>query len=163
MGKYQATIIWERNGAKFADNRYSRGHRWQFDGGAEVPGSASPHVVPLPMSVASAVDPEEAFVAAISSCHMLSFLYLAAKRGFIVDDYLDEAVGEMKKNEEGKLAITVVTLHPVITVSGARQPTPEDLNAMHHQAHEECFIASSVKTEIHCEPAMRSASEGGSS
>lgn len=156
MGKYLATVLWERNGAPFTDNRYSRGHRWLFDGGVEVPGSSSPHVVRLPMSVEAAVDPEEAFVAALSSCHMLTFLYIAAKRGFVIDAYRDEAVGEMTKNAAGKLAMTVVTLHPAVTVSG-RQATGEEFEAMHHQAHEECFIASSVLTDVRCDPVMQSA------
>ena len=144
--------IWERGGAKFTDVRYTRGHRWQFDGGVEVAASSSPLVVPLPMSVAAAVDPEEAFVASLSSCHMLSFLYVAAKRGFVIDAYRDEAVGEMTKNDAGRLAITVVTLRPAITFSGDRLPVRADLDAMHHDAHELCFIANSVTTEVRVEP-----------
>ena len=157
MATYRATIVWERGGAAFVDNRYSRGHRWQFDGGIEVPASSSPHVVPLPLSVATAVDPEEAFVASLSSCHMLTFLHIAAKRGFAVDTYRDEAIGEMKKNAEGKLAITVVTLRPAITISGGRHPTREELEAMHHEAHDQCFIASSVLTDVRCQPVLETA------
>src|SRR6188474_2242754 len=112
MSTYSALITWERNGAAFIDNRYSRRHRWSFDGGVEVPASSSPHVVPLPLSVAAAVDPEEAFVAALASCHMLWFLSIAAKRGFVVESYRDEAVGVMAKNAAGKLSMTVVTLRP---------------------------------------------------
>src|SRR5262249_33625994 len=124
MAKNMATILWQREGATFTDNRYSRGHRWLFDGGGELPASSSPNVVPLPMSLPAAVDPEEAFVAALASCHMLSFLYIAAKRGFVVEEYRDEAVGDLAKNEAGKLAMTVVTLHPAITFGGERQPSP---------------------------------------
>ncbi len=153
MGQYKAVIIWERNGAVFTDNRYSRGHRWQFDGGIEVPASSSPHVVPVPLSVAAAVDPEEAFVAALSSCHMLWFLSIAAKRGFLVESYRDEAVGVMAKNAAGKLAMTQVTLRPAVVFGGEERPPPGEVAAMHHEAHEQCFIASSVKTDVRCEPA----------
>lgn len=151
MSEYIATISWQRNGAVFTDNKYSRAHQWKFDGGVTVPGSSSPHVVRLPFSDPSAVDPEEAFVASLSSCHMLTFLYIAAKRGFVVDSYEDQALGVMAKNGVGKLAMTVVTLRPKIVFSG-REPTSEESDSMHHQAHEECFIASSVKTDVRCEP-----------
>ncbi len=149
---YSAAIRWERGAAVFTDNRYSRGHTWRFDGGIEVPGSSSPHIVRLPFSIEAAVDPEEAFVAALSSCHMLSFLYVAAKRGFRADLYVDEATGELSKNPAGKLAMTLVTLHPKVTFSGEQLPSRSDLEEMHHEAHEECFIASSVKTDVRCEP-----------
>jgi organic hydroperoxide reductase OsmC/OhrA len=152
MGQHTATVIWQRGEQPFVDNRYSRRHNWQFDGGAVVPGSSSPHVVPLPMSDASAVDPEEAFVAALASCHMLTFLSIAAKRKFRVDRYADEAVGVLEKNAEGKLAVTRVTLRPAVTFSGDTRPTSDELHQMHHAAHEECFIASSVKTVVRCEP-----------
>ncbi len=152
MSRYQAVIEWNRNGAAFTDNRYSRGHRWRFDGGVEVPASASPHVVPLPMSVAAAVDPEEAFVASLSSCHMLWFLFLAAKQGFVVDDYRDEAVGVMERNEAGRLAMTQVTLRPAVRYGSGRRPSEPEEDALHHAAHEECFIASSVRTSVTCEP-----------
>lgn len=152
MSEYQAVVSWTRNGAVFNDNRYSRGHRWLFDGGVEVPASASPSVVPLPLSVAAAVDPEEAFVASLASCHMLQFLYLAAQRGFVVDTYRDAAVGVLAKDSAGKSAMTRVTLRPEVRFSGEKQPTPDEAGALHHQAHEECFIASSVKTEVRCEP-----------
>src|SRR5213593_2086222 len=109
MGEYRAVVVWSRDGAVFTDNRYSRGHRWLFDGGVEVPASASPQVVPAPLSVAAAVDPEEALVASLSSCHMLWFLSIAAKRGFLVESYRDEAVGLIAKNSHGKLAMTRVT------------------------------------------------------
>ncbi len=154
MGSYAATITWQRNDAVFTDKRYSRAHTWQFDGGCTVPASSSPHVVPLPYSDASAVDPEEAFVASLSSCHMLCFLSIAAKRGFVVDSYRDEAQGVMEKCANGKLSITVVTLRPWATFSGGPIPSKLDIDAMHHEAHEECFIASSVKTEVRCDPVM---------
>jgi organic hydroperoxide reductase OsmC/OhrA len=161
MSEYIATIIWQRDGAVFTDDRYSRGHVWQFDGGVSVPASASPHVVRLPHSVEAAVDPEEAFVAALSSCHMLTFLWVAAKRGFVVDSYRDEAIGVMGKTAEGKIGVTRVTLRPAVTFatratgvadSGASMPTRAELDEMHHEAHEQCFIASSVKTNVRCEP-----------
>jgi organic hydroperoxide reductase OsmC/OhrA len=144
-------ILWRRDGAVFTDNRYSRRHRWLFDGGVEVPASSSPHVVPLPLSVEAAVDPEEAFVASLSSCHMLWFLSIAAQRGFVVDAYQDEAVGILAPDETGQLAITRVTLRPDVTF-GDVPPTGEETAAMHHEAHRRCFIARSVKTEVRCEP-----------
>ena len=157
MSEYVAVITWARNGAVFTDNKYSRGHRWTFDGGIEVPASASPHVVPLPLSVAAAVDPEEAFVAALASCHMLWFLSIAAKRGFVVESYRDEAAGVMSKNAAGRLAMTQVTLHPAVTFLGKLRPTAAQHQAMHHEAHEQCFIANSVTTEVRCEPIEMSA------
>ncbi len=157
MSHYTAEVIWDREGGDFPGNRYSRKHLLRFDGGLEVPGSSSPQVVPLPMSDASALDPEEAFVASLSACHMLWFLSIAAKHRFCVDRYTDAAVGVMEKNAEGKVAMTVVTLRPEATFSGSRLPTHEELNAMHHEAHEACFIASSVKTEVRCEPVMHTA------
>lgn len=153
MSEYAAEILWSRDGAAFTDHRYSRGHRWVFDGGVEVPASASPHVVPPPMSVAAAVDPEEAFVASLSSCHMLWFLSLAAKRGFVVDSYRDVATGVMGKDSSGGFAMTRVTLRPDVRFAGQSRPTADDLAALHHEAHEQCFIARSVKTEVRCEPA----------
>ena len=152
MAQYSTEVLWLRGDQDFLDNRYSRRHLLRFDGGLEIPGSSSPHVIPLPMSDASAVDPEEAFVSALSSCHMLWFLSIAAKRGFRVDRYFDAAVGVMKRNTEGKLAMTVVTLKPEVQFSGERVPTRKELDRMHHEAHEECFIASSVKTEVLCQP-----------
>lgn len=154
MAEYRATIRWNRRGAAFVDNRYTRRHAWQFDGGIEVPASASPHVVPVPMSDEAAVDPEEAFVAALSSCHMLWFLSLAAKRGFVVESYRDDAVGVMAKNTDGKLAITRVTLRPSVEFSGDKRPSPGEMDAMHDESHERCFIANSVKTEVRCEPVV---------
>jgi len=154
MGAYTATISWKREGAKFTDARFSRAHQWTFDGGIEVPASASPHLVPSPLSVAAAVDPEEAFVASLSSCHMLWFLHIASKQGFVVDRYRDEAVGLMAENSEGKLAMTTVTLRPEVAFSGEKRPSFAAVEAMHHEAHEECFIASSVKTALICEPVI---------
>jgi organic hydroperoxide reductase OsmC/OhrA len=122
MAEYTASVRWERSGANFTDNRYSRAHVWRFDGGVEVPASASPHVVPLPLSVEAAVDPEEAFVASLSSCHMLWFLSIAARRGFTVDSYDDDAVGVMAKDESGKLAMTTVTLRPTARFTGEKTP-----------------------------------------
>ena len=153
--EYRATVTWKReSGATFTDQRYSRGHTWTFDGGITVPGSSSPHSVKLPFSVAEAVDPEEAFVAALSSCHMLTFLYVAAKQGHVVDSYADEAVGVMSKNERGKMWVSKVTLAPAIIFAGEKRPTPAQFDELHHLAHEECFIANSVKSEIVVQGAM---------
>ncbi|MBC3436735.1 OsmC family protein [Pseudomonas sp. BW16M2] len=154
MAQYTAQVTWNRDGQDFLGNRYSRRHLWRFDGGVEVPGSSSPHVVPLPMSDASAVDPEEAFVAALSSCHMLWFLSLAAKQRFCVERYVDDALGEMALDGAGRMAMTVVTLRPLVEFSGERRPSFEQLERLHHLAHEECFIANSVKTEVRCEPVV---------
>ena len=151
MAIYSAEIFWSRGDQDFLDNRYSRAHRWRFDGGVEVPASSSPHVVPLPGSREDAVDPEEAFVASLSSCHMLWFLSLAARDGWRVDSYRDAAEGRMGRNAEGRLAMTRVTLRPAVSFAGAA-PNREQLDALHHEAHDECFIASSVKTEVLCEP-----------
>ena len=146
--EYTATVRWVRDGAAFADNRYSRGHVWSFDGGVEVPASSSPSIVPLPLSRADAVDPEEAFVAALSSCHMLFFLSFAAKRGFVVDRYEDRAVGVMDKDGRGRLFVGRVTLDPNIDFSGDRLPSTDDIADLHQRAHDECFIANSVRTEV---------------
>jgi organic hydroperoxide reductase OsmC/OhrA len=147
--EYRATVTWKReSGAAFADQRYSRGHTWTFDGGITVPGSSSPHSVKLPYSVAEAIDPEEAFVAALSSCHMLTFLYVAAKQGYVIDAYTDDAVGVMTKNERGRMWVSAVTLAPAITFAGEKRPTQEQFDGLHHLAHEECFIANSVKSDV---------------
>ncbi|MEM7207934.1 MAG: OsmC family protein [Pseudomonadota bacterium] len=149
MSEYYAEINWSRDADEaFTDNKYSRGHTWTFDGGETVPASASHHIVPLPYSVESNVDPEEAFVASLSSCHMLFFLSIAANRKFVVDSYTDNAVGIMSENENKQLAMTKVTLRPKISFSGDNEPTIEQLEKMHHRAHELCFIANSVKTEV---------------
>jgi organic hydroperoxide reductase OsmC/OhrA len=152
MHHYTAQILWQRDGGDFAGNRYSRRHLIRFDGGAELAGSSSPHVVAVPLSDPSAVDPEETFVASLSSCHMLWFLSLAAGQGFCVDRYADNAQGVMARNAAGKMAMTVVTLHPQVAFSGGKQPTRAELDELHHRAHEECFIANSVTTDVRCEP-----------
>jgi organic hydroperoxide reductase OsmC/OhrA len=147
--EYTATVTWQRGGnAKFTDNKYPRAHTWRFDGGAAVPASSSPLVVPAPLSDPGGVDPEEAFVASLSACHMLFFLFHAAKKGFVVDKYEDAAVGVMGKNAEGRTAMVKVTLRPNITWGGDKQPSAADLDAMHHQSHLDCYIANSVKTEV---------------
>jgi organic hydroperoxide reductase OsmC/OhrA len=153
MSEHVAEVVWERGDAPFLDQRYSRRHELRFDGGALWAGSSSPQVVPVPMSDPSAVDPEEAFVASISSCHMLWFLSIAAKHGFVVDHYRDRAVGLMGKDAHGRLAITRVTLRPDVRFAGTQEPDEVEVAAMHHEAHESCFIANSVKTEVRCEPA----------
>jgi organic hydroperoxide reductase OsmC/OhrA len=146
--EYRVTVLWTRGEAAFTDNRYSRGHVWKFDGGIEVPASSAPSSVRLPYSVAEAVDPEEALVAAASSCHMLTFLFVAAKGGFVVDRYEDDARGVLTKNERGKLFVSRIMLRPAITFGGDKQPSPADLEALHHQAHEECYIANSILAEV---------------
>ena len=152
MAQYVAEILWLRGEQDFLSNRYSRAHSVCFDGGVEIPGSSSPHVVPLPMSDASAVDPEEMFVASLSSCHMLWFLSIAAKKQFCVDRYRDSALGTMAKNEAGKLAMTAVTLRPEVTFSCELQPSRVQIDQLHHEAHDECFIANSMKSVVRCEP-----------
>ena len=156
MHHYTATISWSRGEQPFIDNRYSRRHLIRFDGGVQIPASASPQIVRVPLSDPAAVDPEEAFVAALSSCHMLSFLSIAAREKFCVDSYVDEASGIMEKNAAGKWAVSVVTLKPRIACSGPIVPSHEQLLDLHHRAHEECFIANSVRTEVRCEPEMAS-------
>lgn len=151
MSEYFATVSWRRNGQNFLDGKYSRGHVWKFDGGAEIPASPSPHVVPAPMSIEEYVDPEEAFVASLSSCHMLFFLHIASKAKLVVEEYVDEAVGIMDKNAEGRMAMTKITLRPRIVFSEDTQPSREQLEKLHHQAHELCFIANSVKTLVETE------------
>lgn len=146
--EHTAAIRWSCTGPDFAKGQYSREHTWSFDGGLTVPASPSPHVVPAPWSNDAGVDPEEAFVAAIASCHMLTFLWLASKEGFRADRYEDEAVGVMTKNEHGVPWVSTVTLRPRTAWSGAKQPTPADLDRLHHLAHQQCFIAQSVKTNI---------------
>jgi organic hydroperoxide reductase OsmC/OhrA len=148
MHRYEARIAWKRDGAKFTDNRYGRGHEWSFDGGVTVRASSSPLTVPLPHSVAEAVDPEEALVAATSSCHMLWFLSIAGRRGFVVDSYTDDAFGVMEKNADGKVAFTRITLRPKIAFAGEKTPSADELASLHHRAHEECFIANSLKCDV---------------
>jgi organic hydroperoxide reductase OsmC/OhrA len=149
MSEHKATIKWARNGADFGYETYPRDHVWRFDNGIEVPASATPAYLGNPQRV----DPESAFVAALSSCHMLTFLALASNKGFVVDSYKDRAVGHLEKNANGKLAVTRVELHPKIVYSGTKQPTPADLEWLHDKAHRECFIANSVTTEVRVLPA----------
>ena len=148
MHNYGARVTWKRGDEKFIDNRYSRRHEWSFDGGVTVVASSSPLVIPVPLSSAEAVDPEEALVASVSACHMLWFLYAAAKRSFVVDEYVDDASGSMGKNTEGKTAMLRIALRPKVTFSGEKRPSEEDLRQLHDVAHHECFIANSLKTEI---------------
>jgi organic hydroperoxide reductase OsmC/OhrA len=153
MSAHTANISWRRDGAKFIDNRYSRAHRWRFDGGAEVRASSSPAVVPVPLSDASGVDPEEAFVASLSSCHMLWFLSIAAQEGYCVDSYDDDAAGTMGRDAAGRTAMLEVTLRPTVAFSGLRQPAADQLAALHAAAHAQCFIANSVHTVVRIVPA----------
>ena len=154
MSDYTATTHWERSDQVFTDRRYSRRHLMHFDGGAVVPGSSSPHAVRVPYSDASAVDPEETFVASLSSCHMLWFLDIASRAGWLVDDYRDDAIGTMAANAHGRMAMTVVTLRPAVRFGGEKRPDATEIARLHHEAHEECFIANSVKTEVRCEPVI---------
>jgi organic hydroperoxide reductase OsmC/OhrA len=154
MSEHSATVRWARGGAAFTDQQYSRAHAWEFDGGAVITAAASPHVVRPQFTDPSAVDPEEAFVASLSSCHMLWFLSLAAGRGFVVDEYVDAATGLLAKNAEGRLAITVVTLRPSVRFAPDSAPTIDEHEALHHAAHEACFLASSVRCELRCEPTI---------
>jgi organic hydroperoxide reductase OsmC/OhrA len=144
MSEYKVTLKWERGGAEFSYQKYPRDHTWSFDGGHTMTATAAPAYLGNPAHV----DPEEAFVASLSSCHMLTFLAIACKQKFVLDSYEDEAVGHLEKNADGRLAITRVELRPKITWGGDRKPSAEELDKMHHAAHENCFIANSVKTEV---------------
>src|SRR5436190_9295954 len=148
MSEHKATLKWQRGDAEFTYPKYPRDHTWSFDGGHTMTGTAAPAYLGNPANV----DPEEAFVASLSSCHMLTFLALACKQKFVLDSYHDEAVGHMEKNPEGKLAITRVVLKQRLKFSGDKQPTPEEIEEMNHAAHDQCFIANSVKTEVTVEP-----------
>lgn len=150
MSEHKATIHWQRTSANadFLSGKYSREHTWTFDGGVTVLASPSPSVVPVPFSNPANVDPEEAFVAAVSSCHMLTFLYLAYQQRFQVDAYHDNAIGHMTKNEKGVPWVSSIDLHPEITYGGPKTPTPAEEEHLHHLAHEQCFIANSIKTEV---------------
>lgn len=153
MSEHKASIRWALSDSRYtADDfkrgKYSREHTWSFDGGLTVSASSSPTVVPVPYSNPAFVDPEEALVASLSSCHMLTFLYVATKKGFIVATYDDDAVGVMSKNAEGLMWISRVELHPRVTYAGERTPTSEELDHLHHESHRQCFISNSVKTEI---------------
>ena len=148
MSTYTATIRWTRDPTTdFAKGQYSRAHEWAFDGGAVVPASASPHIVPAPWSDAAGVDPEEAFIASLSSCHMLFFIDFARRAGLVVDSYTDEAEGVLDKREDGRMAMTRVTLRPRIAWGG-EAPDAAAIADLHHKAHEACFIANSVTTEV---------------
>jgi organic hydroperoxide reductase OsmC/OhrA len=148
MSEHKATISWQRIGNEFLPGKYSREHTWSFDGGAVLAASASPSIVPPPWSNPAKVDPEEAFVASVSSCHMLTFLFLASQQGIQVDAYQDDAVGVMTKNDRGVPWISSVTLNPKVVYSGDKRPTPSDEERLHHLAHDQCFIANSIKTEV---------------
>ncbi|HEV2693113.1 MAG TPA: OsmC family protein [Verrucomicrobiae bacterium] len=148
MAEHKAIISWKNTSPDFLKGKYSREHTWTFDGGFTMPASPAPSVVPVPYSNPAHVDPEEAFVAAIASCHMLTYLYVAGRGGFQVDSYHDEAIGTMAKNERGVPWVSTVTLNPQIVYGGAKLPTPVDEERLHHLAHEQCFISNSIKTEV---------------
>jgi organic hydroperoxide reductase OsmC/OhrA len=148
VAEHKAIIRWKSGGADFLKGKYSREHTWTFDGGVTVPASSAPSVVPAPYSNPANVDPEEAFVASIASCHMLTFLYHAGKQGFLVEGYEDEAIGTMEKNEKGVPWVASVTLRPKIVYGGDKIPSTTQADQLHHLAHEQCFIANSVKTRI---------------
>ncbi|SFD75185.1 OsmC family protein [Paracidovorax konjaci] len=154
MASHTATVAWQRGTDDFLDRRYRRAHAWHFDGGATVAASSSPHVVPLPYSDPAGVDPEEAFVAALSSCHMLWFLDIACRDGWRVDDYRDMAEGTMAPDAQGRPVVDRVVLRPVTRFDPAHAPTLEQLQDLHHRAHAACFLANSVKTRIDCEPVL---------
>jgi organic hydroperoxide reductase OsmC/OhrA len=148
MSEHKASISWKRTGPDFLKGKYSREHTWRFDGGVTVAASSSPSVVPAPWSNPANVDPEEAFVASVSSCHMLTFVFLAYREGFQVDSYEDEAMGVMAKNERGVPWVSSITLNPQIVYSGEKRPAAADVERLHHMAHEQCFIANSIRTEV---------------
>lgn len=148
MSDHHAVVRWSRREPDFVRGRYSREHTWHFDGGVTVPASPSPHVVPAPWSNPAHVDPEEAFVAAVASCHMLTFLWLASRAGWIADSYEDEAIGHMTPNAAGVPWVSAVELRPRIVWSGERQPSPAELDHLHHEAHAQCFIAQSIKSDV---------------
>jgi len=150
---HRAIIHWEQPAVDFFKGKYSREHTWTFDGGAVIPASPAPSVVPAPWSNAALIDPEEAFVASLSSCHMLVYLHLASRQGFHVAAYHDEATGLMAKNERGVPWVSAVTLHPAVTYTGDKRPSTEEEARLHHVAHEQCYIANSVKTEVAVSPA----------
>ncbi len=152
MAKHLATIRWYASpGENYAKGQYSRAHSWTFDGGAIVPASASPHIVPMPWADPDAVDPEEAFVASAASCHMLFFLDFARQAGLVVTGYEDEAEGEMHKGSDGKVRITRIALRPRIVFAG-EEPEQAVIDELHHKSHEACFIANSITSEIVVEP-----------
>jgi organic hydroperoxide reductase OsmC/OhrA len=149
MSKYSATIIWQRGkDEKYIDNKYSRGHEWSFDGGISIPASASPKVVPLPYSIEENIDPAEAFIASIASCHMLYFLSIAAKMNFIVDEYIDNPVGVLENDNEGFMAITKVILNPKVKFYNNMILLPKEIDEIHNKAHQKCFLVNSIKTHV---------------
>lgn len=148
MSLHTCNVEWERGAQPFTDRKYSRAHQWRFDGGAVVPGSSSPHSVRAPYSDPAAVDPEEAFVAAVSSCHMLWFLGLASEDGFVVDSYVDSAEGELAAMADGRKGMTRILLRPEVVFSGERVPDAAQVDDLHHRAHEACFIANSIRSEV---------------
>ncbi|MGB8221909.1 MAG: OsmC family protein [Polyangiales bacterium] len=147
MSEHRASVHWNRQDTPFTQKEYTRDHQWTFEGGTVVRASAAPQF----LGNEALVDPERAFVASLSSCHMLTFLSLAARDGFVVDDYRDEAVGLMERNAEKRIAITRVVLRPQITW-GSEPPTAEQLQKLHENAHKHCFIANSVKTKVEVAP-----------
>ena len=151
MAEHRAVIKWTHLQGDFLKGTYSREHTWTFDGGQTVPASSSPHAVRPPFSNPDNVDPEEAFVASLSSCHMLTYLYVASRKGFQISSYEDDAAGVLTKNERGIPWVSSVVLHPRITYAGEKNPTREEEEAMHHAAHDQCFIANSVKTDVKVE------------
>lgn len=154
MSGHTVVVEWERRESAFVDHRYSRAHRWSFDGGAVVAASASPAIVRAPYSDLAGVDPEEAYVASLSSCHMLWFLDLAARESWVVDRYTDRAEGHLTRREDGRLWLSRVILAPQVRFAGERLPSREAAEHLHHRAHEECFLANAVKTEIELKPSL---------
>lgn len=153
MSEHKATVLWERGEQHFLDKKYSRAHVWRFDDGCEVPGSCPPSkLIPVPLAKPDAVDPEEGLIASLSACHMLFFLAFAARDGYRVDAYADEASGMLGKNERGKTYMERITLRPAVTFSGDKKPTAEQVDILHHRAHEECFIANTIRSTIAIEP-----------
>ncbi len=148
MAEHKATIDWHQPGPDFVRGRYSREHTWSFDGGQTIQASPSPAVVPAPWSNEAHVDPEEAYVASVSSCHMLTFLHVASRKGFAVERYVDEAIGVTSKNDQGAFWVSAITLRPKIDYAGDAVPSPEEAQEMHHLAHEQCFIANSIRTRV---------------
>ena len=148
MAQHKAKIEWKGWTPEFGLGKYSRVHTWSFDGGLTVPASAAPGVVPPPFVDLAGVDPEEAFVAAISSCHMLTYLHVARRAGFQIESYVDEAVGDMAKNDKGIPWVATVTLNPTIVYVGDKRPSHEEEAQLHHKAHEGCYVSQSVKSDV---------------
>jgi organic hydroperoxide reductase OsmC/OhrA len=148
MSEHEARIDWQRGAADFAPDTYDLTHRWTFGGGVDVEASGAPEF----RGRRELPNPEEALVAALSSCHMLTFLAIAARRRLVVESYHDEAVGHLEKNEHGRLAITRATLRPRVVFGGEKQPSADEIAHLHHRAHEQCFIANSVTTDVRVEP-----------